>query len=363
MKKLKSKSMKGRNLPNVCCRGALYSLYDGICFVDKEKKILFWNNGIAKHTGYDSSEVMGTDSWENILKPIDTGGAPLSGDCCPVTQTLRDGKVREMEVYLTHKKKHTVPVYLRIAPVNDHGVGAVVAMEILSDTSPKFTLSKRLNELERAALVDPLTGLPNRRYMEMSLQSSFEELQRYRWPFGVLFIDIDHFKNINDTYGHDAGDRLMRTVGNTMLHSLRPFDQMGQWGGEKFLAILVNIDKGNLYSVAHRTRLIIERSTIVLGEKNIRVTVSIGATRAYTWDTVNTVIQRADHLLYQSKQSGRNCVSMQWNSELKKLPFLLCLTNTVISMKTLIIKPSSPPFAKGRKYTPLWQRGVKEIFQ
>jgi diguanylate cyclase (GGDEF)-like protein len=199
--------------------------------------------------------------------------------------------------------------------VNDHGVRAVVAMEILCETSPRFTLSKRLNELERDALVDPLTGLPNRRYMEMSLQSRFEELQRYRWPFGVLFIDIDHFKNINDTYGHDAGDRLLRTVGNTMVHSLRPFDQMGRWVGEKFLAILVNIDEGNLYSVAHRIRLIIERSTIALGEKNIRVTVSIGATRAYNRDTVNTVVQRAEHLLYRSKQSGRNCVSMQWNSE------------------------------------------------
>jgi diguanylate cyclase (GGDEF)-like protein/PAS domain S-box-containing protein len=307
--------MKARNLTGTCCKEALGSLYDGFCFIDSQKKILFWNEGIARHTGYTPSEVMTNHFWDSILHPIDSAGTPLSGDCCPVTQTLRDGKVREMEVYLTHKKKHTVPVYLRIAPVNDHGVRAVVAMEILCETSPKFTLSKRLNELERAALVDPLTGLPNRRYMEMSLQSRFEELQRYRWPFGVLFIDIDHFKNINGTYGHDAGDRLLRAVGNTMVHSLRPFDQIGRWVGEKFLAILVNIDEGNLYSVAHRTRLIIERSTFALGEKNIRVTVSIGATRAYNRDTVNTVVQRADHLLYQSKQSGRNCVSMQWNSE------------------------------------------------
>jgi diguanylate cyclase (GGDEF)-like protein/PAS domain S-box-containing protein len=307
--------MKGRNLTGTCCKEALGSLYDGFCFIGREKKILFWNEGIARHIGYTPSEVMKNHSWDSILHPVDSAGMPLSGDCCPVTQTFKDGKVREMEVYLTHKKKHAVPVYLRIAPVNDHGVRAIVAMEILSETSPKFTLSKRLHELERAALLDPLTGLPNRRYMEMSLQSRYEELQRYRWPFGVIFIDIDHFKNINDTYGYESGDRLLRTVGNTMVHSLRPFDHLGRWGGEEFLAILVNVDEENLYSVAHRTRLIIERSTIAIGEKNIRVTVSIGATRAYNGDTVNAVVQRADHLLYQSKQAGRNCVSMQWNNE------------------------------------------------
>ena len=161
------------------------------------------------------------------------------------------------------------------------------------------------------ALLDPLTELGNRRYIEMNLKARLEEMHRYGWPFGVLFIDVDRFKEVNDRYGHDIGDRVLKMVGKTMVNNLRSFDFLGRWGGEEFIAILANVNGDHLHSVANRCRLLVEQSSISIRDKDIRVTVSIGASPARLHDTVEMLVRRADRLMYGSKTSGRNCVMME----------------------------------------------------
>ena len=144
--------------------------------------------------------------------------------------------------------------------------------------------------------------------MEIYLTSRREEFKRFRWPFGVLFIDIDHFKSINDKFGHMVGDDILKMVAETLSHNNRPFDIVGRWGGEEFLAIIANVDLEALKEIADRYRVFIRKSKMVQSKGDIRVTVSIGATLCRQEDTTRSLIKRADELMYHCKNSGRDCV-------------------------------------------------------
>jgi diguanylate cyclase (GGDEF)-like protein/PAS domain S-box-containing protein len=291
----------------------LDNLYDGIYFLDKDKKIIFWNKGAERHTGYKNSEVIGKHCWDNILMHVDEKGMKLCDESCPISQTISDCRLREVEVYLHHKEGHRVPVSMRIAPIHDSDAQVVVAVEIFSEKSPKFTMHQKIEELKNLALIDPPTESGNRRYIEMNLKGRLEEMKRYRWSFGILFIDIDHFKNINDRYGHDIGDRILKMVSKTISNSLRSFDVLGRWGGEEFIAVVVNVNEEQLHAISDRLRLLVEQSSIVVGSDTVRATISLGATLTLENDTVYTMVKRADQLMYKSKASGRNCVSMNMN--------------------------------------------------
>jgi diguanylate cyclase (GGDEF)-like protein len=169
-------------------------------------------------------------------------------------------------------------------------------------------LAERAGNLERLAMLDQLTELPNRRYLEMNLALRVSELQRYGWPFGVLLIDIDHFKQVNDTYGHEVGDKTLKMVARTLSYSSRVFDVVGRWGGEEFLAIVSHIEPAQLWNVAERLRVMIGQSILEVQEGLVQVTASIGATMAEPSEELDRVLRRADRRLYEAKRAGRDRV-------------------------------------------------------
>jgi diguanylate cyclase (GGDEF)-like protein/PAS domain S-box-containing protein len=287
----------------------LDNLYDGIYLLDEERRIIYWNSGAEKHTGYSHADVF-MKRCDEVLRHVNDEGVPLCGKSCPVSQTIADGCLREVEVFLHHKEGHRLPVSMRIAPIKGSANQVVIAVEIFNDESPKFTLRQMLEEMKTRALLDPLLELGNRRFIENTINGRLEELNRYGWQFGILFIDLDHFKMINDAYGHETGDRVLQTVSKTMSNTLRSFDVLGRWGGEEFVAIVVNVVETQLYAVANRMRLLVEQSSISSGESIIRPTVSIGATLALPDDDIISLVQRADSLMYKSKDAGRNCITV-----------------------------------------------------
>jgi diguanylate cyclase (GGDEF)-like protein len=165
-------------------------------------------------------------------------------------------------------------------------------------------------ELVQLAMLDPTTGVGTRKYTEINLKGLLEEMKRYEWAFGVLFVDIDHFKRVNDSYGHDTGDIVLKMVAQTMSHNIRSFDVIGRWGGEEFLIILVNVSRGQLQAVAEKLRVLVQHSSLNIGDANISVTISIGATMARKNDTVESIVKRADLLMYRSKGKGRNTITI-----------------------------------------------------
>ncbi len=292
-------------------RDVLNNLYDGVYFVDRGRRVIFWNRGAERITGFTAAEILGNRCMDNILMHVNEQGTNLCEGLCPVAATLADGQSRELEVYLHHKKGHRVPVLVQISPIleSDGAVSGVV--QVFSDNSSKIAAVERINELERVAFLDALTEVGNRRYTEMNIRAKLDEVRRYGWVFGLLFVDIDHFKAINDKYGHDTGDEVLKMVARTIVGSLRPFDFLGRWGGEEFVALVVNVNEGTLRTVAERCCALVESSGFQPNDDVVRVTVSIGAALARPDDTLETMVDRADELMYRSKKAGRNCVILE----------------------------------------------------
>jgi diguanylate cyclase (GGDEF)-like protein len=203
-----------------------------------------------------------------------------------------------------------VPVLVRIAPVKDEEGAIVGAVEVFSDNSAKLSRRARVEELERMALLDDLTGLPNRRCLERELGSRLSELERFGRLFGVLLIDVDELAEVNRAHGRDVGDDVLRMVGQTLLYNSRPFDVVGRWERDRFMAIVVNVDRKELGRVAKRFQMLVDRSALPREDEPVHVSVSIGATTAKWGDEAPQLLALAEGMLLQSKRTGRNRVSV-----------------------------------------------------
>jgi diguanylate cyclase (GGDEF)-like protein/PAS domain S-box-containing protein len=295
------------------CEDIFDKMYEGLYMLDKDRRITYWNKGAERITGFSSSEVVGCACRDNVLNHVDEQGMPLCDSAlCPAQQSMITRSTSENTIYLRHKEGHRVAVSTRIAPISDAAGNIVGAIELFTDNKATVEVQRKIQDLEKMALLDPLTQLGNRRHLEMHLQSSLDEMRRYGWPFGILFMDVDGFKKINDIHGHDVGDRTLNMVAATMSNSLRSSDFLGRWGGDEFLAVVLNVREDQLLAIGNKLRALVEHSTIVIGRTFERVTVSVGATAADADDTMDTLLKRADNLMYRSKASGGNLVTMDY---------------------------------------------------
>ena len=168
------------------------------------------------------------------------------------------------------------------------------------------------DRLQRLAALDPLTGIYNRRFGLGRLREEFGRSVRANTPFGVLMLDIDHFKAVNDTYGHLVGDRVLKSICAIARSALREGDVLLRYGGEEFLAVLPAASADDLRRVGERLRKSVEDSVLADGEKSVRVTLSVGGA-SYPNQKVETeemLVQLADEALYRAKESGRNRVEI-----------------------------------------------------
>ncbi|MDZ4184560.1 MAG: diguanylate cyclase [Desulfuromonadales bacterium] len=160
--------------------------------------------------------------------------------------------------------------------------------------------------LLEASIRDELTGLHNRRYLMTRLGEEFERARRKGTALGLLMMDIDHFKIVNDTFGHPAGDEVLRSVGQTLASMLREYDVGGRYGGEEFAVILAETSPADMVKMAERIRERIEQLDRHGHATGIHITISIGVAVLKDDDTTETLLQRADTALYRAKETGRN---------------------------------------------------------
>lgn len=172
------------------------------------------------------------------------------------------------------------------------------------------TISANVEELERLSTTDQLTGLYNRRHMERVLAEEFERAVRYEEMGAILIADIDHFKQINDTFGHPEGDRVLRETAALLAATTRQSDVVARWGGEEFLLLLPHIDGDGAAATAEKIRAAVEAAAIVADDGRLATrpvgTVSIGVATYHHGETRDAVIRRADARLYRAKTNGRN---------------------------------------------------------
>jgi len=173
-------------------------------------------------------------------------------------------------------------------------------------------LTRAYELLQVEANTDPLTELSNRRPFLRTLENEFARARRFKHPLVVGMIDIDHFKNVNDTYGHDAGDKVLRSVSGMLISEFRTIDHLGRLGGEEFAIIFPETDLAGAHTASERLRANIQSAVVLANGQQISVTVSIGLAQvsSATLDG-SAVLKRADELLYVAKRGGRNRVVIE----------------------------------------------------
>ncbi len=173
---------------------------------------------------------------------------------------------------------------------------------------------RRIYILEQETITDPLTGMFNRRYLDRRIAEEFQRAMRFVQTFSIFLLDIDHFKIVNDLYGHQVGDAVLQKLGHLLMASVREVDVVIRYGGEEILVILPNTSKENAVELAERLRQQIETTVMVAAvprQPAINITVSIGVAEyqfSDGWDNGQKVVERADKALYRAKEKGRNQV-------------------------------------------------------
>ncbi|QGY39275.1 diguanylate cyclase [Pseudodesulfovibrio cashew] len=286
----------------------LDSLTDGVYFVNLEKQVTFWNKAAERLSGYTAKEIVGKSCADNILRHVDDEGVQLCLHGCPLAATMEDGDLREAHVYMHHKFGHRVPIFVRTSPMRDESGKIVGAVEVFTDNSKNLDIIKEMESLRKEVLTDQLTGIGNRRYADITLDRLDSSMRDSGVPFGVVFADIDHFKEINDRWGHRVGDQVIAMVAKTLKTVLRPLDVACRWGGEEFVILIPNITHDGLVVVTERLRMLVAESWVDYENARIAVTASFGGAISKEGELAMAVVDRADRQLYLSKEAGRDCV-------------------------------------------------------
>ncbi|MCJ7710798.1 MAG: GGDEF domain-containing protein, partial [Chloroflexi bacterium] len=290
-------------------------------------------DGLLRHAGADAGAILVVR--EDELVPLASHGVREAGELAAndyVRRAVRRGETEHVKVGAPELIVDSVLVgaaasEILVAPVAFKSVplGVIVlattgaferdAVELLdqfrADLGLAFNNALAHDRLERLAAIDPLTDAYNRRFGLGRLREEFARAVRAEAPLGVLMVDLDHFKTINDTYGHLVGDRLLRSVAGACRRVIREGDVLVRYGGEEFLVLLPGAGRDDVVQVGERIRRAIAETVVEDGESRISVTVSIGAaTYRDGSESPEALIDLADRALYEAKDGGRNLLSV-----------------------------------------------------
>ena len=294
----------------------------GILMLDKQYNILDWNRFIENHSRLDASEVLNHCVFD-IFPEIDKEW--FKGKCEPVFTVKTPMFILwEQRPYLvkfdstrpitssTTYMFQNVTIY-PIKDVNDEVERLCVLIHDVTDQAIGKQQIQALNsELEKVSRTDGLTGLFNRRYWQERYEREYRlSIRNKNTPSSLMILDIDHFKKVNDTYGHQAGDEVIRVLADLITETMRTTDIIGRYGGEEFVVFLPNTDVNNAKIVAERLREKSERCPVVHEDTTISFTISIGLAE-FSTDYANTMVwlEDADQALYSAKHNGRNQVCL-----------------------------------------------------
>ncbi len=273
------------------------TLEAGIYITKVKEGIIFANPKALKLLGYSFEEIKKREPHYAFHAHALKG---VTLEECPVIKTLKQGKTFKADIELVKKDGTSFWAYLIATPLFEDKKFAG-RMSIFIDITDRKELEEKLKKL---AITDSLTGLFNRRHAFDILKKEKSKADRGVNRFCILLIDIDNFKRINDTYGHDVGDEVLIRIAKIFRNKLRNYDVVARWGGEEFLIILPNIDSEGARISAERIRKSIEE----LDVNGVKTTISIGVTCYNPGESLNEIIKRADEALYEAKKLGKNKV-------------------------------------------------------
>lgn len=276
---------------------------DAIIMIDDNGKVTFWNPAAERILGYSKEEIIGKDLHMFMIQDMRLYEAYR--EAFKRFRSTEKGSVvgKTVEMKTRHKNGYEIDVELSLSAVKIKD--AWHAIGIIRDISER----KRFEELlYRQSITDPLTNIYNRRFFMQMLEQEIERTKRNKKPFSLVMFDLDHFKNINDRFGHAAGDIVLRSVADTVKGRIRKTDYFARWGGEEFIILLPETSLNNAVELAEELREQISTMELQgIGD----VTASFGVTEYSDTDTIDTVLIRVDNMLYEAKGEGRNCVKSE----------------------------------------------------
>ena len=275
------------------------------CLYDPDWTMKFVSQGCTKLTGYEPDELVNNRVTSYAALVSDASNQQLFEQ---VRVALEKEESFSLEYEVTRKDGSRIWVWERGRGVQEDD-GSLHLEGIILDISDRKVLE---TELEQMATRDPLTGLLNRREMSRVLDEELQRARRYQRPMAVLWVDFDHFKDVNDTYGHAAGDSVLRSISRLLLGSVRSVDSIGRFGGEEFVIVLPEMDLEEAQETAERLRRKVAEEPQPLGNgEAVPLTISVGvAVYPDHGQTASTLCAAADKAMYLAKDRGRNCVAM-----------------------------------------------------
>ncbi|MCW6036296.1 GGDEF domain-containing protein [Spirulina subsalsa FACHB-351] len=288
------------------------NLFDGVYYVDLEKRILFWNQRAEDITGYSREDVLGKKCQGNLLKHLDETGHELSGQRYPLTATLQDGQKRSGDFYLYHKQGYPVPISLRVLPIHDERGNLLGAVQLFLDRSQLHRDQETVSQLQAKSLIDQVTEIGNYRLTRLNLEHRFEELHEYQIKFGLLVLKIDHLTEIEEDYGLIIRDQVLCMVAKTLSTSIRrTVDLLTRWNQDEFIILFPNINERVLKMLAGRLSFLVKDTCLVLDQTSpLHVTLSVSGTMAQNNDSAHTLLERAHQTLAACQALGDNRISI-----------------------------------------------------
>ena len=269
--------------------------------LDNESRLIRWNKNLEHATGYSPQELM-------LMPHMDLFNSSDHDNVNQAVLQARNNRNTSFEVEIITKSGRIIPFF-----INDLLIESIKGAELsMAGVGIDISYRKELElELKRRATTDSLTGIANRSRIEEFLEHQIRQGERYHSPFSIILIDIDHFKKVNDTYGHEVGDLVLKAVVNLVKLNIREADVLARWGGEEFVILVPSLELEAASKVAEKVRLSLYGHHI---PKAARVTASFGVAQFYPGANIRDLVKNADTALYHSKDSGRNCVSY-WYEE------------------------------------------------
>ncbi len=281
------------------------SAHDAMVVIDADDTIFFWNRAAERLLGYSAEQALGRKFHPLVTRPEDQrlAAAGLEG----FRHTGR-GPVMDsvLEFVALHRLGHEIAVERSVAAfrMDDRWY----AMGSLRDITERKAAERQLLEL---ATTDGMTGLWNRRYFLEQAEVEFRKSSRYQTELAVLMFDVDHFKAVNDTHGHDTGDAVLIELARRCRQALREVDIVGRLGGEEFAALMPETDGERAAAAAERLRQLVAQTPFAGTASELAVTISVGvAARGSSPKNFAAMLKEADLALYRAKQAGRNRVEV-----------------------------------------------------
>lgn len=285
----------------------LDAMYDAVAFIDAAGRVVLWNRGAERLTGVMGDCIRG-ELWNpGLLGIADEKGNTIGEADCPVYTAIRCGAQSLRRLTLLGRRQQLVAVDSHAIPVIDQKGLTHGAVLVFHDASSEISLEQQCQTLHEKATKDPLTQVANRAEFDRVHAMFVAAHRQQQVPCSLWMLDLDKFKLVNDTYGHQAGDDAIRSLASLLKSSCRPGDLVARYGGEEFVVLCADCDNSQAARRADQLRQSFGRiAQPRMGGRT--VTVSIGVTEIQPGDTPETMLRRADRALLTAKANGRNTV-------------------------------------------------------